>query len=122
MSDFKHKPYPIEDFIQIVRDKRDRSAKYDRNFLYDVYGKEEDDDRLHVGQYIFVSDTVQVNDDDEEIYPDDVKENGLTFLYSGENFQAVVDLAVKQKPAASPAEIIRCLNHYAEKDDFLDLQ
>ncbi len=50
-----------------------------------------------------------------------MKDCGYAFLYSGESFQAVVDLAMKQKPSASVEEVIRCLNYYSNNDDFLDL-
>jgi hypothetical protein len=33
----------------------------------------------------------------------------------------VVDLAYEQKPTASTEEVGRCLSHYADYDDFLDL-
>ncbi|AOI56432.1 DUF7716 domain-containing protein [Burkholderia diffusa] len=121
MSDFKHKTYQIEDFIAFVQAKQDRSAQYNRAFLYDVYGDDSVEDLLREGQTIFVGDTVQVDDNDEEIYPREVNERGYAFLYSGENFQAVVDLAYKQKPTASAKEVIQCLNYYAQHDDFLDL-
>ncbi|MPV71352.1 hypothetical protein [Burkholderia sp. BE17] len=122
MSDFKHKTYRIEDFIALAQNKQDRSAQYNRAFLYDVYGDDAVEGLLREGQTIFIGDTVQVDDNDEEVYPSEVKERGYVFLYSGENFQAVVDLAYKQKPTASAEEVIRCLNHYAQHDDFLDLR
>nr|WP_309851634.1 MULTISPECIES: hypothetical protein [unclassified Caballeronia] len=53
--------------------------------------------------------------------PDQVNDCSLAFLYLGENFQAVVDLAHKQKPNATTEEVIRCLNHYADHNNFLDL-
>lgn len=121
MSEFKNKKYLLEDFISVVRDKRDRSVGYDRACLYDVYGDDSDGDIFHAGQTIYVGDTVQANDDDKEVYPEEVNRLGYAFLYSGENFQAVIDLAYRQKPTASTDEIVRCLNHYAENDDFLDL-
>lgn len=119
MNNFKQKIYRIEDFIPLVKSKNDRSEKYDRSFLYDVYG--EDTGELQLGQSIFVGDTVQVDDNDEETYPKEVSDRGYAFLYSGENFQAVVDLAFKQKPSATIEEVIDCLNHYSDCDDFLDL-
>jgi hypothetical protein len=53
--------------------------------------------------------------------PDQVNDRSLAHLYPGENFQAVVDLAHKQKPNAATEEVIQCLNHYANHNNFLDL-
>ena len=121
MNDFKHKTYQIDDFISLVKEKRDRAVGYNRAYLYDVYSPDFNGDAFQKGQAIYVGDTVQADDDGNETYPDDVQKLGYVFLYSCENFQAVVDLAYKQKPAASTEEVIRCLNHYAQHDDFLDL-
>jgi hypothetical protein len=50
-----------------------------------------------------------------------VNDRSLAFLYPGENFQAAVDLAHKQKPKATTEEVMQCLNHYADHNNFLDL-
>ena len=121
MSEFKNKEYQIEDFIALVREKRDRTVGYDRAYLYDVYRDDSDDDGFQPGMTIYVGGTVQADDDGEKFYPAAVNDLGYSFLYSGENFQAVVDLAYRQKPTASIEEVVRCLNHYAQYDDFQDL-
>lgn len=120
MSQFKNKEYQVEDFIALVREKRDRTVGYDKAYLYDVYG-DDSDDGFRPGMTIYVGDTVQADDDGEEFYPAQVNDLGYSFLYSGENFQAVVDLAYRQKPTATIEEVVRCLNHYEQYDDFLDL-
>lgn len=121
MTSFKHKGYRIEDFIEIVKNKGDRSKSYDREYYYDVYGKESPGDKLVLGMEVYIGDTVQATDEGNEIYPPEVVARGLCFLFSSENFQAVIDLAVSQNPAVSNIEIINCLNYYNEHDDFLDI-
>ena len=122
MSKFKNKEYRIDDFIALVREKRDRAVGYNIAYLYDIYGDDSDDEGFRAGMTLYIGDTVQADDNGQEFYPPAINDLGYVFLYSGENFQAVVDLAYRQKPAASVEEIVRCLNHYAKHDDFLDLQ
>lgn len=117
-ANFKHKIYLIEDFIQLVKQKIERSEKYDPTFFYAIYAKE---DYLFLGQKILVSNTVSVSDDDSEIYPEDVIALRFSYSCSDENIQDVIDLAIQQKPHATNEEIIHALNYYLEKDNFLDL-
>jgi uncharacterized protein (DUF433 family) len=121
MTKFKHKAYKLEDFIDLVKDKKDRPLTYDRDYYYDIYGADTYGDTLVLGMEIYVGDTVQATDDGEEIYPDEVLAKNLSFLYSSENFQAVIDLAVSQNPDVSHEKIVECLNYYDENDDFLDI-
>lgn len=122
MTDFKHKFYAIADFIKIVQNKQDRLDKYDPDYLYSVYGKYASDDDFDVNSQIYIGDTPDFDDDDNEVYPKEATDLGLSLLYSCDHFQDVVDLAYKQKPKASIEEVVGCLNFYAERDDFLDLQ
>jgi hypothetical protein len=43
-------------------------------------------------------------------------------FYSCQNFQDVIDLAYSQKNNASINDYIKCLNYYAEKDTFLEIE
>ncbi|MDN7877702.1 DUF7716 domain-containing protein [Burkholderia aenigmatica] len=119
-EDFKHRTFTLAEFIAVVRAKAERRERYDPAWLYDVYGKD-GDAALHPQQTIYIGDTVQVDDEDREIYPERVAELGYVFQYSCEHFQDVVDLAYRQKPDASIEDVVRCLNHFDRHDDFLDL-
>lgn len=103
----------IEDLIEFVK------ARKDRTIYYDVYSKNGDD--FFPEETVFVDSSVQVDDDDKEIYPSAVLNRKFRFAYSGEQFQDVVDLAVKQKPNVTSFEIIKALNYYSEHDAFMDL-
>ena len=103
----------IEDLIELVK------ARKDRTVYYDVYTKNGDDFSLE--ENVFIDTTVQVDDNDKEIYPSTVSNRKFRFAYSGEQLQDVVDLAVKQKPHVTSNEIIKALNYYSEHDAFLDL-
>ena len=105
--------YPIEELISLVRAGADREVVYS---LYAHSGAES----AYGGMLLFVGHTGDV-DDDQDIPPGIVTRAGLAYFYSADQFQDVVDLAYNQKPDASTQEVINCLNHYAEKDDFLDL-
>ncbi|RQS28080.1 hypothetical protein DIE03_19815 [Burkholderia sp. Bp8992] len=106
--------YEIEEVIDLVKSKKDRAA------IYMIYVPEDTDD-LRPGMDVYVGDVPDFDDDDNEVLPKSVLALGLEIGYGREHFQNVVDLAYKQKPTASSEEVIRCLNHYATYDDFLDL-
>ncbi|WP_175999288.1 DUF7716 domain-containing protein [Burkholderia stabilis] len=106
--------YKIDDLISLVKEKKDRDS------VYMVYVPEDTQD-LSLGMDVYVGDVPNFDDDDNEIFPGSVTALHLERGYMREHLQDVIDLAYKQKPTASIEEIIRCLNHYAEYDDFLDL-
>ncbi|MEM5368571.1 hypothetical protein V4C53_21370 [Paraburkholderia azotifigens] len=106
--------YKIEDLIELVKNKKDRDA------TYMIYVSSDTDD-FEPGMEVYVGDVPSFDDEDNEVMPESVIKLGLESGYMREHFQDVVDLACKQKPNASTEEIVRCLNHYAEHDDFLDL-
>ncbi|MGK9172986.1 SMI1/KNR4 family protein [Yokenella regensburgei] len=80
---------------------------------YSLYSMREG--ALQEGDVLFVAG----GDDDEDAMPTGRYPH---FACMGEHFQSVVELAIAQKPHASDAEIIRALNHYLERDDFLDME
>lgn len=57
---------------------------------------------------------------DWEIFLDFVTEEGLVFLYLGENFETVIECAFNQKKQPSMEEFIDALNYYRDHDSFLD--
>ncbi|VWB48471.1 DUF7716 domain-containing protein [Burkholderia lata] len=120
LEDFKNRTFKLAEFIAVVRAKAERREGYDPAWLYDVYG-EDGDAQLRPHHTIYIGDTVQVDDEKREIYPEKVAELGYVFQYSCEHFQDVVDLAYRQKPDASIEDVVRCLNHFDRYDDFLDL-
>jgi len=121
-----NKSYSIGELIEIVKNKFDRDldshrkVKYNYENGYDVYITKDED--LNENTILYVGKPVEIDDDDNEIYPIEILENNLEFEYSDENFQDVIDLAYSQKPNASIKEFIKCLNYYAERDTFLDLK
>ena len=121
MTNFKNQHYTIENFIEIVKEKKERSEKHDPEFLYFVYCEQDQDSEIKPAMTIYVGDVSQVSDDYLEMYPDFVEKLGLSKIYSSQNFQDVVDLAVSQKQTVSNDELIECLNYYNEHDDFLDI-
>ncbi|MGN7812491.1 DUF7716 domain-containing protein [Flavobacterium sp. 22076] len=120
MPDFKNKTWILSDFIKFVQEKKDRSLNYNADYYYDIYGSD-NDNLLSPEMTIYVGDTVEVSDDDDEIYPDKVVEMDFWFKYSCDNFQDVIDLATEQNEDVSILKLVECLNHYNKYDDFLDI-
>lgn len=117
--------YDIAELIGLVKNKQDRDldssgkVKYNRENSYDVYISK--NEKLNEHSILYVGKPVEIDEDDNEIYPKEVVENNLEVCYSAENFQDVIDLAYEQKSNASIDEIIRCLEYYFKNDTFLDL-
>lgn len=117
--------YGVRELIDIVKNKADRDfdqngkEKYIPENLYDVYLAE--NAALTASSVLYVGKCVDIDVNDNKIYPEEVLKNHLEFHYSCQNFQDVIDLAHSQKSDASVEEYVNCLNHYPENDDFLDL-
>ncbi|GAB7537713.1 DUF7716 domain-containing protein [Burkholderia sp. 3C] len=106
--------YTLEKLIGLVKEKKDRDA------VYMIYVRQNVNE-LQPDTEVYVGDVPDFDGDDNEVLPQSVTALGLEQGYMREHFQDVVDLAYKQKPTASVDEVVRCLNHYAQRDDFLDL-
>ncbi|MCH7293920.1 DUF7716 domain-containing protein [Acinetobacter higginsii] len=114
MSDFKlNQIISVESLIELVK------LKVDRKIYYSIYSS--GGDNFSLGDQVLVDSPIEVDNEDKEIYPESASRLGYKIAYSGEQFQDVVDLAIKQKPRASAVEIIEALNYYSIHDNFLDL-
>ncbi|MGK5027223.1 DUF7716 domain-containing protein [Janthinobacterium sp. RB2R34] len=117
--------YGVKELVEIVKNKADRDfdqngkERYIPENLYDVYIAENEE--LNANSMLYVGPCVEIDANDNKVYPDHVLKNHLEFHYSCQNFQDVIDLAYSQKNDASIDEFVSCLNHYSENDDFLDL-
>ncbi|SNR80499.1 hypothetical protein [Flavobacterium sp. ov086] len=120
MPDFKNKTWILSDFIKFVQAKKDRSLNYNPNYTYDIYAPN-NDDQLSPETIIYVGNTVEVDDNDKEIYPDIVIKMDYWFEYSCDNFQDVIDLATSQNANVNTYKLTECLNYYSKHDTFLDL-
>lgn len=74
--DFKNKTYLVQDFLEFVKGKKERSNTYDVTYCYVVYSKSGDVGLL---DDLYIGDVIEVDDDDQEIYPDIVVENGFEY-------------------------------------------
>ncbi|MDR6372239.1 hypothetical protein J2795_003102 [Chryseobacterium bernardetii] len=119
MDDFKNQVYSIEEFLELVKSKQDRKASFDPEFNYAVYSST---DEFKSEMKVFIGDPLDIGGNDNEILPDFVFHNKLHYMCSDENIQDVVDLAITQQADVTSSQLIMALNHYLEKDDFLDFK
>lgn len=63
-----------------------------------------------------------VTDEDEELYPDFVKEKSLKLFYYGQEFEDVLINVSSQKDSASINDYIEGLNYYMNHDTFMDFE
>lgn len=116
MSNFKNKTYRLGEFIDIVKNKQERSEQYNPMYNYALYAVEAE---VTCDLEIYVGDPVEVTDSDEEIYPEYAVTHDMWYFCSDENIQDVVDLALSQKEGLSIAELVVALEYYLEHDDFM---
>ncbi|MDR4951109.1 hypothetical protein REB14_02790 [Chryseobacterium sp. ES2] len=119
MDDFKNQVYSIEEFLELVKSKQDRKASFDPEYNYAVYSST---DEFKPEMKVFIGDPLDIGENDNEILPDFVFHNKLHYICSDENIQDVVDLAFRQHADVTSSQLITALNHYLEKDDFLDFK
>lgn len=108
----KDHEYSLMDIISNIK----KLALRDDNFC--LYG--EADEQLKADGKYYVADYPDVDDNDNEIYPEIVRYKRLYYLYSGEQFTDVIDTVIDQKPLASIDDFVVALNYYSVNDDFLD--
>ncbi len=101
----------LDDIIKIMIETRCE----DDNFC--IYGL---DEKLFEDKEYLVSGYPQVDENDNEVYPQDAVTKGLSYIYSGEQFADVILSVMEQKPSAKNQDFIDALNYYLENDDFLD--
>ncbi len=68
----------------------------------------------------YLEEPPEVTDEDEEVFPEFVVNEGFVLLYSGEDFESVIEVAFDQKKQPSVQEFIDSLNYYREYDAYLD--
>ena len=117
MSMFKNKVYKIEEFINLVKMKEERSTNYDFDYCYAVYAK---NDTVKLHDEVFIGNSVDFDENDNEVYPEFAISNGYHYFCSDQNIQDVIDLAVKQNATVSIEKLIDALNYYIDNDDFKD--
>lgn len=61
-----------------------------------------------------------IDDDDNKVFPAEVVDNQLVYLYSGQQFADVIYNVREQKKDASLCDYINALNYYNKYDNFID--
>lgn len=114
---FKNKTYRLSEFIDIVKNKQERSEGYNPLYHYAIYAEEVE---VTSNLVIYVGEPVEVSDSDKEIYPEYAVAHNMWYFCSDENIQDVVDLAISQYSQVSTEQLITALDYYLEHDDFMD--
>ncbi|MBC7755124.1 MAG: hypothetical protein H7Z20_00475 [Bdellovibrio sp.] len=106
--------YTLPDLFALVK------TKCERDVDYSIYWLDNAPDPT-LQDRVFVAAPVDVDDEDNEAFPQIVNDNGFWYFCSDENIQDVIDVAIDQKPNASDEEQLKCLDYYLKRDTFLDL-
>lgn len=106
-------PVKFNELIELVK------AEADKEVSYCVYGTLQDSNKITLETICFLDGYPEIDDDDEEIFPDFVTNNRLTFLFREELIQDVVKNALSQKLSASNVEILKAITFYNERDSFM---
>jgi len=60
------------------------------------------EEEIHEDLICYLEDYPEITEEDEEVFPEFVIQEGLAFLYSGENFESVISGAFDQKNSSIP--------------------
>jgi len=104
----------LQDLLSLVRRRADRVTKYS------VYWKDGTEDP-GLTEAVLLAAPVEV-ENDRDVFPRIVVENGYWIYCSDELLQDVVDVALGQNPNVSDERLKDALRHYLEKDNFLDVK
>ncbi|WP_342650580.1 hypothetical protein [Pseudomonas sp. REB1044] len=83
-----------------------------------LYGEDQDD--LDLAARYFIAGYPDV-EHDREVYPPAVQHEGLSYLYSGQQFADVVWSLQQSRPDARHEDYVRALNYYQDHDTFIEL-
>ena len=70
----------------------------------------------------YIDNLPEVNDNDEEVYPEYVQANGLELIYRCDLLQDVISSAIEHKPEITDEEFLKAIRYYDDNDDFSDLR
>ena len=121
------KPYKISDLIEMVtkdywavnKDGGNAEHQCPDTGIYDLYICTKKFEEIVFEDLIcYLEEPPEVTD--EEVFPEFVVNEGLVLLYSGEDFESVIEVAFDQKKQPSVQEFIDSLNYYREYDAYLD--
>ena len=109
------KPYQLQQIIEAISENIHKNGFTNSNFC--LYAN---DDIIKPELICYLDSYPIISDDDEEIFPDFVKEKSLSLLYYGEQFEDVLMNVSSQKDSASINDYINGLNYYMKHDTFMD--
>lgn len=121
------KPYKISDLIEMVtkdywavnKDGGNAEHQCPDTGIYDLYIYTKKFEEIVFEDLIcYLEEPPEVTD--EKVFPEFVVNEGLVLLYSGEDFESVIEVAFDQKKQPSVQEFIDSLNYYREYDAYLD--
>lgn len=111
------KPYQLQEIIDsISKDILDNGFT---NANYCLYSNE---DMAKPELLCYLELYLIVTDEDEELYPDFVKEKSLKLFYYGQQFEDVLINVSSQKKSASINDYIEGLNYYMTYDTFMNFE
>ena len=107
----KGKYYSLDEIIKSVIDD------FDFGDEFCIYG---DSLPLKGGKVYMIDDFPEVDENDQEIYPESVAKSALNYLYSGQQFVDVIKNLLGQivNPGGNDFEL--ALDYYSKNDSFLD--
>ena len=108
----KNQTYFLKDIIKAVK-----FEELDDDFC--LYAKKNGE--LNFQDSYLLADYPQVVDD-KDVYPEQVREQGLELIYYGEDFADVLLSVMGQKVEATDEECLQALLYYYEHDDFMDFE
>lgn len=109
------KAYRLQEIIEIVSKNIANNGFTDSNYC--LYSNE---DIVQPNQLCYLELYPTIDDNEEEVYPDFVRDKSLDLFYYGQQFEDVLMSVFEQKETASINDYIDALNYYMKNDTFMD--
>ncbi len=113
------KGYQLSQIIEIIKSNLEKNGFSNADF--ELYTKEYVKN-AHPNLICYLDIGPTITDDDDEIYPDFVRDNSLEFYFYGQQFEDVISSVLDQKKNPTVGEFVSALNYYTENDAFLDFE
>ncbi|MDR3411772.1 MAG: hypothetical protein P4L87_12665 [Formivibrio sp.] len=99
----------------------DKVKSSSKDLVYCVYGTTPSE-KAELTSICVIDDYPEINDEDEEIFPDTVTNAGLVFWYRDELIEDVISNAKNQDAGVTNKKILEAINYYDEHDSFMPLK
>jgi len=110
----EEKEYKIKELIELVKSGDMQIEEFAIYAPYDAGDEYDENLTVYVDKYPYCT------DEEDDSYPESIREKGLWYFYSGQQFADVIRAAISDKKVEPTiTEFVNALNYYSKNDTFM---